>query len=116
MLQQINAILRPLDANTAYLPTSALVSISPVLVETVLFARILAVYPWSRISLTTKLVAYGVPITMRIVRTVNVAVGLSKAAQIYRDNKGASISVPEEAWQTITETKVECFLQLFDNT
>ncbi|GJE96434.1 hypothetical protein PsYK624_126310 [Phanerochaete sordida] len=111
----INAILRPLDANNAQLPASALVSIAPIVVESVLFVRIFAVYPWSKISTRMKLLAYGFPVALRTARAINIVFGLIEAAGIYRNNQGLGISVAQRAWHT-NLTKVECFLQLVDNT
>ena len=63
-------MLLSFDASSFIVPTAVLTGIAPVLVESVLFVRVFAVYPWSKISARVKVVAYGVPIVLRVARTI----------------------------------------------
>ena len=107
-------MLLSFDASSFIVPTAVLTGIAPVLVESVLFVRVFAVYPWSKISARTKVVAYGVPIVLRVARTANIAVNLGL---IYRapGSRSTSLGASAHNWEKYS-TKIECTLQLIDNT
>ncbi|GJE96435.1 hypothetical protein PsYK624_126320 [Phanerochaete sordida] len=114
----IAAMLLSFDASTIIVPTAILTGISPVLVGSVLFVRIFAVYPWSRISNLTKVLAYGVPIVLRVARTVNITLNLGLIYRGGGSDRSSSLGVigaSANDWQR-SSTKVECTLQLIDNT
>jgi hypothetical protein len=66
-------------------------------------------------SLRGKLSVYGFPVALRVARVVNTIIGLTSASQVF-DNKSSPIYGTEQVWQAQRETKVECMLQVIDNS
>lgn len=107
-------MLRPLQRNQATIVSAVVCTLAPVLVETVLFVRLIAVYPFSRISTGAKIAVYGLPIAMTLARIINTSVGLREAIRLFESSNSA-INGPEQSWQQ-KETKVECILHVIDNS
>lgn len=112
----ISTIIPTFNNTTLIIVVSVLTVFAPILVESVLFVRILAVYPWSRISTRAKLAIYGFPVAMRIARTVNAAVNTGIIYRHINPADSADVLIASaRSWRRYS-TKLECFLQLFDNT
>ena len=114
-MSQFATILQGPHAHTALTVVAVLCSVTPIIVSTVLFVRIAAVYPFSTITLPAKLAVYGVPLVMRAGRVVNWGVGMHQILRTLSSSASA-IDGSEQAWLQGVYTKVECTLQVLDNS
>ncbi|KAJ6613934.1 hypothetical protein B0H10DRAFT_2269227 [Mycena sp. CBHHK59/15] len=113
---ETTAIVSPLTPIKAsvFIGYTAIVLYLPVFMDTILFVRLLAVYPPQSISWVRRVVVFGPPITFKIVRVSNLVVFLVKWAQLVKGSD-TPLFAGQALWGTQPWTKIEWFFQVFDN-
>ena len=107
-------MLMPLDP--IFLPilkaVTALSGIIPVMVEFILFLRILAVYPYNTTSRIKFFTIIFFPVAMKIARLTNISFYLVKLSIIDDESLQSTGMV---VLQTLPNPEIEWFLNFFDN-
>ncbi len=84
----------------------------PVFIACILLFRLVVVYPPSRTPICSLFVVYAPPVLLKIARFVNITVTMREMA--HTTLIMPILAATEEAWRA-PGTRVESFLQVFDN-
>ncbi|KAF8638222.1 hypothetical protein AX17_002371 [Amanita inopinata Kibby_2008] len=113
----MSVLQHPLDppSKSLSLAFTSLLSLSPMLVESILLIRLLAVYPYERVPLKVFLAIFipiGLLKTARVINSITYLVYLSKDLV-----PGVNtLLLLQERWTRYPNYKIEWFLQVVDNT
>lgn len=88
---------------------------SPLLVDSILFLRLLAVYPANITPFRTRLTILGIPILIKIARVVSLSLSTEKWISATH-TLGSTITAGHVVWGESPYSKITWILQLVDNT
>ncbi|KAJ6499520.1 hypothetical protein C8R47DRAFT_1110993 [Mycena vitilis] len=117
MYAEVKGIVSPLQPVRASIQIGylSMLLFTPIFVDTILLFRLYIVYPPRSISWLRRLVIFGPPIVFKLVRAACVTVFVVQWSKAINTGSESNLSAGQALWGSQPWTKMEWFLQVFDN-